>query len=188
MMFGTDDISLILRAVKFSADKHRKQRRKGVEELPYINHPIAVAETLWRVGEVRDLSVIVAGLLHDTVEDTDTTPAEIETLFGGQIRALVEEVTDNKSLEKAERKRLQIEHAPRLSKGAKQIKLADKIANIYDVAFAPPPDWQRERRVEYLSWADQVVAGLRGCNARLEENYDTVMKSARMKLDEERAT
>jgi guanosine-3',5'-bis(diphosphate) 3'-pyrophosphohydrolase len=143
---------------------------------------------LWRVGEVRDLSVIVAGLLHDTVEDTDTTPGEIEALFGDQIRALVEEVTDDKSLEKAERKRLQIEHAPYLSRGAKQIKLADKIANIYDVAFAPPPDWQIQRRIEYLSWADRVVAGLRGCNARLEENYDTVMKSARRKLDEERAT
>jgi len=137
-----------------------------------------VAELLWRVGEVRDVDCIVAAILHDTIEDTATTPDELQELFGARVRTLVEEVTDDKSLPKAERKRLQIEHAPSLSEGAKQIKLADKIANIFDVAFAPAPDWSLERRREYLDWAENVVAGLRGCNPRLEENFDDVLQKA----------
>src|SRR6266568_91129 len=135
MTFKEDDISAILKALSFSAKKHRNQRRKGAEGSPYINHPIDVAETLWKVGGVRDISVIVAAILHDTVEDTETTLAEIEEHFGPVVCSLVQEVTDDKSLPKPERKRLQIEHAPHLSTGAKQIKLADKISNIHDVAF-----------------------------------------------------
>jgi len=179
MTFADEDVSLMLRALKYAADKHRDQRRKGIGRAPYINHPIAVAEMLWRVGGVRDASVIVAAILHDTVEDTDATPEEIESLFGREVRGLVAEVTDDKNLEKAERKRLQIEHAPHLSPGAQQIKLADKIAN---VAFAPPPDWPHERRIDYLAWSDNVVAGLRGCNAQLETHYDSVIENARASL------
>jgi len=132
MNFKEEDLSLLLKAVKFSADKHKTQRRKGAEGSPYINHPIDVAETLWKLGGVRDLSVIVAAILHDTVEDTDTTLSEIEEYFGPVVRSLVQEVTDDKTLPKPERKRLQIEHAPHLSTGAKRIKLADKISNIKD--------------------------------------------------------
>jgi guanosine-3',5'-bis(diphosphate) 3'-pyrophosphohydrolase len=97
---------------------------------------------------------------------------------------LVEEVSDDKALPKAERKRLQIEHAPSLSEGAKQIKLADKIVNISDVAFAPAPDWSLERRREYLDWAASVVAGVRGCNPRLEEKFDDVLKKAQELLQQ----
>lgn len=185
MTFAPDDVSLMLKAFKYSAEKHQHQRRKGAGASPYINHPIAVAEMLWRVGGVRDTSVIVAAILHDTVEDTDATPQEIETLFGRDVRALVAEVTDDKSLPKAERKRLQVEHSPHLSAGAKQIKLADKIANVSDVAFAAPPDWSHERRAEYLSWSERVVAGLRGCNAELEAHYAHVIAEARATLDAE---
>ena len=109
MTFNEEDLSLLLEAVKFSAEKHKTQRRKGAEGSPYINHPIGVAETLWRVGGVRDLSVIIAAILHDTVEDTETTLAEIEEHFGPVVRSLVQEVTDDKSLRKPERKRLQID-------------------------------------------------------------------------------
>src|SRR5689334_21040807 len=126
MTFEGKDISLILKALSFSAEKHKSQRRKGAEESPYINHPINVAQLLWEVGGVREIATIVAAILHDTVEDTETTPEEIEENFGQVVRKLVEEVSDDKSLPKAERKRLQIEHAPHLSLGAKQIKLADK--------------------------------------------------------------
>ncbi len=185
MTFTVDDVSLILKAFKYSSDKHQCQRRKGASAAPYINHPILVAEMLWRVGGVRDTSVIVAAILHDTVEDTDATPQEIERLFGREVRGLVAEVTDDKRLPKPERKRLQVEHAPHLSSGAKQIKLADKIANVSDVAFAPPPDWPHERRTEYLSWSDRVVAGLRGCSAELEAHYDAVIAKARASLDAE---
>ena len=171
-------IARVLTAAHFAAEKHKDQRRKGADGSPYINHPLKVAELLWRVGEVRDVDCIVAAILHDTIEDTATTPDELEELFGARVRMLVEEVTDDKGLPKAERKRLQIEHAPSLSEGAKQIKLADKIANIFDVAYAAAPDWSLERRREYLDWAESVVAGLRGCNPRLEEKFDDVLKKA----------
>ncbi len=185
MTFNEEDISLLLKAVRFSAEKHKTQRRKGAEGSPYINHPIAVAETLWTVGEVRDINIIVAAILHDTVEDTKTPIGEIEDHFGQVVRSLVEEVTDDKSLPKAERKRLQIEHAPHLTKGAQQIKLADKISNIQDVAYAPPAHWDHQRRVNYLIWADAVVAGLRGCNVKLENTFDAGMRIARQRLSEE---
>jgi len=180
--FKQEDISLLLKAVKFSAEKHKTQRRKGAEGSPYINHPIDVAEMLWNAGGVRDIHVIVAAILHDTVEDTRTTPAEIEEHFGPAVRSLVQEVTDDKSLPKPERKRLQIEHAPHLSTGAKQIKLADKISNIHDVAFAPPADWPYQRRIDYLTWADRVVNGLRGCNEGLEQLFDKTISRARSQL------
>ena len=184
MIFNEEDISLLLKAVRFSAEKHKSQRRKGAEGSPYINHPIAVADTLWTVGGVRDISVIVAAILHDTVEDTKTTIGEIEEHFGLVVRSLVQEVTDDKSLPKPERKRLQIQHAPHLSRGAQQIKLADKVFNINDVAFAPPAHWPHQRRVDYLTWADAVIAGLRGCNVKLENMFDTVMRTARQSLSE----
>lgn len=183
MTFPEEDISLILRALRFSSEKHKDQRRKGAEGLPYINHPIDVAETLWSSGGVRDVNVIVAAILHDTVEDTGTTPAELEAQFGATVRSLVLEVTDDKSLPKPERKRLQVEHAPHLSSGAKQIKLADKISNINDVAYSPPADWPHERRVDYLAWADSVVSGLRGCNQRLEELFDEALNRSRLALE-----
>ncbi len=185
MTLADEDVSLMLKAFKYSADKHQCQRRKDASATPYINHPIAVAEMLWRIGGVRDTSVIVAAILHDTIEDTDSTPQEIESLFGREVRGLVAEVTDDKSLSKLERKCLQVEHSRHLSSGAKQIKLADKIANVSDVAFAPPPDWPHERRTGYLSWSDRVVAGLRGSNAQLEAHYDAVIKKARASLDRE---
>jgi guanosine-3',5'-bis(diphosphate) 3'-pyrophosphohydrolase len=180
--FKQEDISLLLKAVKFSAEKHKTQRRKGAEGSPYINHPIDVAEMLWNAGSVRDIHVIVAAILHDTVEDTRTTPAEIEEHFGPEVRSLVQEVTDDRSLPKPERKRLQIEHAPHLSVGAKQLKLADKISNIHDVAFAPPADWSYQRRVDYVTWADRVVNGLRGCNEGLEQLFDKTISRARSQL------
>lgn len=178
-------VAKVLRAVRFSAEKHRDQRRKDPESSPYINHPIEVAETLWREGEVRDIDVIIAAILHDTLEDTKTTPEEIEEQFGRRVREMVEEVTDDKSLPKHERKRLQVEHAPALSAGAKQIKLGDKAANVRDVAFSAPPDWDFNRRSEYLAWADSVVERLRGCNSKLEAFYDSVMTEARRKLESE---
>ena len=184
-MFAADEVALILKAFNYAAEQHQGQRRKDISATPYINHPIAVVEMLWRIGGVRDTSVIVAAILHDTVEETGATPQDLERLFGRDVRGLVAEVTDDKSLSKSDRKCLQIEHAPHLSPEAKQIKLADKIANVSDVAFAPPPDWPHERRTTYLSWSDRVVAGLRGCNAALEAHYDAVVERARARLEAE---
>lgn len=175
-------LASLLAALNFAAAKHRDQRRKGAEGSPYINHPIEVAEMLVRVGGVDDIVTLMAAILHDTVEDTETTPEELELHFGAEVRAVVMEVTDDKCLPKAERKQLQVEHAPHLSQRARQVKLADKIANVRSVTETPPSHWPLERRLEYLDWADRVVAGLRGCNPGLDALYDEVVEQARTAL------
>jgi guanosine-3',5'-bis(diphosphate) 3'-pyrophosphohydrolase len=182
MDYTEQDMSSILTALHLSAEKHRNQRRKDVESTPYINHPIEVADLLWGLGSVRDISVIVAALLHDIIEDTKTEPDEIARQLGETVLSLVLEVTDDKGLPKSERKRLQVENAPHLTKAAKQIKLADKICNVRDVANSPPKDWDKQRRKDYLDWAEKVVEGIRGCNPPLEAFYDEVLRDGRKKL------
>jgi GTP diphosphokinase / guanosine-3',5'-bis(diphosphate) 3'-diphosphatase len=167
-----NDLPLVLRALAFAADKHRDQRRKDALASPYINHPIALANVLVREGEVDDPAVIAAALLHDTVEDTQTTPAELAAAFGSAIAGIVAEVTDDKSLPKAERKRLQVEHAAAMSREAKLVKLADKICNLRDMADHPPAKWDVVRRREYFEWAKAVIDRLRGVHPRLEALFD----------------
>ncbi len=169
------DTTLLLDALHFAADKHRFQRRKDPEASPYINHPIAAAELLARVGGVTDMVTLLAALLHDTIEDTDTTPDELEARFGPEVRGVVMEVTDDKSLSKEERKQEQIDHAPLLSSRAKRVKIADKICNVLDVTYRPPAKWSLQRRREYLDWSARVVEGCRGANAALEKRFDEVM-------------
>ena len=156
------DLTLLLKALAFAAHKHRDQRRKDPEASPYINHPIALANVLVSEGGVADIEVLCAALLHDTVEDTATTHEELVNAFGSRIARTVAEVTDDKKLPKAERKRLQVEHAASLSREAKLVKLADKICNLRDVAERPPASWDLARRREYFDWAKRVVDGLRG--------------------------
>lgn len=175
-MKESSELGLLLKAATFSAIRHRDQRRKGVDASPYINHPLDVAHILANVAGVTDVEILVAAVLHDTIEDTRTSAEEIETAFGRKVRVLVEEVTDDKSLPKPDRKRLQIEHAPHLSPGAKLIKIADKISNILDVVKQPPVDWPLARRREYLDWTKQVVQGCRGLNKALEDHYDDVLR------------
>ncbi|MBS0367530.1 MAG: bifunctional (p)ppGpp synthetase/guanosine-3',5'-bis(diphosphate) 3'-pyrophosphohydrolase [Proteobacteria bacterium] len=163
----------ILRASLFAATKHRLQKRKDKEASPYINHPIAVACTLSDAGLSSEPDVLVAALLHDTIEDTATTPEELERHFGAEVAEIVREVTDDKKLPKAERKRLQIDHAAHLSRAAKLVKLADKICNLRDVVASPPADWKLARRREYFDWAKQVVDRLRGVHPGLEALFDT---------------
>jgi len=184
-MFDAPAVTLLFKALVFAAEKHRLQRRKDGEASPYINHPIQVVQTLWEKGQVQDLVTLIGGLLHDTLEDTHTTPQEIEELFGQEVLSLVKEVSDDKSLPKHQRKQLQIEHALRASPRAKQVKLADKICNIYDLIHFPPNDWSWQRRWEYLEWSAQVVAGLRGTNQHLEAYYDELWKQSKTQLLEE---
>jgi (p)ppGpp synthase/HD superfamily hydrolase len=172
----------LLQALHFAADKHRDQRRKDEEASPYINHPIEVAELLARVGGVTDLVTLQAAILHDTIEDTNTTPEELEAAFGADVRRVVEEVTDDTQLPKADRKRLQIEHAPHLSERAKLVKLGDKIANVRSVTQTPPAKWPLSRRQEYLDWTEQVIGGLRGCNPALEKLYAEMVEEGRRVL------
>lgn len=168
----------ILRAVRFAAWRHRDQRRKCPVGEPYIQHPIRVAEL---VAMVRpdDVHLIQAALLHDTVEDTATTFTELRLSFGSDVAALVSEVTDDKSLPADIRKERQVEHAPHCSERAKILKLADKIANIEDLkrpgGEGIPVGWTEERVNEYFKWATRVVAGLRGCSAELEAQFDQLL-------------
>lgn len=169
-------MNLLVKAIAFAADKHRNQRRKDKDSSPYINHPIALADVLANEAGIDDQNVLIAAILHDTIEDTETTQEELSRLFGDAITAIVLEVTDNKALPKAERKRLQIQHAPHASRRAKLVKLADKICNLRDIASSPPAEWSLERRREYYDWAKQVTDGLRGTHPTLEHLFDQAFK------------
>jgi guanosine-3',5'-bis(diphosphate) 3'-pyrophosphohydrolase len=169
-------VGLVISATNFAAWKHRDQRRKDVEASPYINHPIGLAEILWTEGGVTDPTVLAAALLHDTIEDTETTPKELRGQFGEKVAAIVEVVTDVKWLQKRSRKKLQVARAARSSKGAKLVKLADKISNVRDVLANPPADWTLERRREYFDWAKSVVDQVRGANLKLERRFDQLYR------------
>lgn len=166
-------MKLLLKALAFAAHKHKDQRRKDAESSPYINHPISLANILSNEGHVTDTAVICAALLHDTVEDTDTTSEELEEEFGSAIRGIVIEVTDDKTLDKAVRKQRQIDHAAHISDQAKLVKLADKISNLRDVAGNPPSDWSVKRRQEYFDWAKAVIDRLRNVHGPLEDLFDS---------------
>jgi GTP diphosphokinase / guanosine-3',5'-bis(diphosphate) 3'-diphosphatase len=146
-----------VKALAFASRKHSQQRRKDADASPYINHPIALVSILAVEARINDRDTLCAALLHDTIEDTDTSVEELVEAFGGPVASLVQEVTDNKKLPKAERKLRQVEHAAHLSAKARLVKLADKIANLRDVADSPPVNWSLARRQEYFDWAKQVV-------------------------------
>jgi len=168
--------SEFIKVVAFAADKHKTQRRKDADASPYINHPIALANVLANEGEIIDHNVLCAAVLHDTIEDTQTTSDELRGLFGEKIASIVIEVTDDKSItDKALRKQLQVEHSPHASHEAKLVKLADKICNLRDILASPPANWDSARKLEYFKWADRVVAGVRGTNPKLENIFDSLL-------------
>jgi guanosine-3',5'-bis(diphosphate) 3'-pyrophosphohydrolase len=166
------ELALLLKALAFASLKHRDQRRKDAQASPYINHPIALADLLVNEGGVTDVEVLCAALLHDTIEDTETTPQELEREFGRKIASIVLEVSDNKMLRKGTRKRMQVEHAATASYEAKLVKLADKTCNLRDVNARPPATWDLARRREYFDWAKEVVDRLRGVHQELEAAFD----------------
>jgi len=167
----------IMRTLSFAATKHRDQRRKNIEASPYINHSIALAAILANEVGITDPDVICAALLHDTIEDTKTTPEELSEHFGARIASIVVEVTDDKTLHKVLRKQHQIDHASSLSGEARLVKLADKIANLRDVAASPPADWSIERKQEYFDWAGKVIDKIRGTHVALEALFDSAARA-----------
>jgi GTP diphosphokinase / guanosine-3',5'-bis(diphosphate) 3'-diphosphatase len=173
----------LLRAVAFAAEKHKDQRRKDVNASPYINHPIAVATLLVQEGDVTDEELLLAAILHDTVEDTETSFTELEERFGKAVAGIVREVTDDKALAKEARKQLQAEHALHASPQAKQLKIADKICNIRDIIHNPPTGWSTERKKEYLIWSERVVAGCKGVNVALDKAFDETVDAAAKHLE-----
>jgi len=171
-MNDKNELILMFKALAFAAHKHRDQRRKDVDATPYINHPISVAQLLIDKGGITDTDTICAALLHDTIEDTETTAEELMEEFGTAISDIVQEVTDDKTQEKHLRKQAQIDHAPHLSTSARAVKLADKTSNLGDVSTSPPPGWSLERRQQYYDWAKNVIDGLRGDWPELEKMFD----------------
>ena len=165
--------SMVLAAAEYAAEWHKHGKpRKDANRTPYINHPIAVARLLADEGGVDDPELLAAALLHDVIEDTDSSVSELRARFGECVTRIVLDVSDDKRLEKAERKALQVRHAPHLPADSKLVKLADKICNLRDVTSNPPSHWDLQRRREYFAWAERVVAGLRGANPALDRRYD----------------
>jgi len=175
---------LILKAADFAAYKHRNQKRKDEEKTPYINHPIAVAKIISEIGNVEDPEVLAAALLHDTLEDTKTTPEELIDNFGERVCHLVQEVTDDKTLPKLERKQRQIDHAKEISKDAALIKLGDKISNVTDITNTPPTDWDSNRRLDYFEWAEKVINNCPKVNEVLENHFAEVVRKGKNLINE----
>ena len=167
-------LELVIRAAGFAAHKHRDQRRKDVNQSPYINHPLELAEVLLTEGLIADPVTLAGALLHDTIEDTQTTFDELRGQFGTRVADIVMEVTDTKFIDPRVRKRLQVAKARRASLAARRIKLADKICNLRDILAHPPAKWSLDRKREYFDWAKSVVDRVRGTNARLERRFDEV--------------
>jgi guanosine-3',5'-bis(diphosphate) 3'-pyrophosphohydrolase len=172
----------LTKAFLFAAQKHAGQKRKGENQEPYVNHLIEVVDILARHTGGTDVDLLCAGALHDSMEDQGVTHAELVREFGKAVADIVQECTDDKSLEKAERKRLQIEHAPHKSTSARMLKMADKISNLNSILNSPPPDWSDTRKLEYFEWSKKVVDGCRGINAGLEAEYDRMYKTGMQKF------
>ena len=173
---------LILKAAHFAAQKHRDQRRKDEDASPYINHPISVAKIISEIGNVEDPEVLAAALLHDTIEDTETTIDELIDNFGERVCSLVQEVTDDKTLPRLQRKQRQIDHAKEISEGAALIKLGDKISNVTDITNTPPTNWDSNRRLEYFEWAEKVINNCPKVNTSLEKYFKYSIQKGREKL------
>lgn len=152
--------------------KHSTQRRKDVDASPYINHPIAVASLLAVEAGVSDLTTLQAAILHDTIEDTETSFEELVARFGREVADIVMEVTDDKALPKEVRKQLQVAHAHKKSNSAAMVKIADKTCNLRDLANSPPGDWSVDRKREYYDWAKKVVDALPLQGGVLAEAFD----------------
>ena len=176
------DVLLLARAADYAARQHIAQRRKGERAEPYINHLTEVAALLAEATGGADATLLAGGLLHDTLEDTDSTYEDLAERFGPEVAALVAEVTDDKSLPKEERRRLQIEKTAAKSRRAKLLKIADKTSNLRSMVNSPPAGWTEARLRDYVVWAEQVVRSCRGLNAVLESAFDAAHADAKRHL------
>jgi (p)ppGpp synthase/HD superfamily hydrolase len=181
-MAGKLDLGLVMRAAQFAATRHADQRRKGRDQEPYVNHVIEVAGHLAHSARADDAVLLAAAFLHDTVEDTDTTHAELVGLFGIDVAAVVAEVTDEKFQRKDDRKRLQVERIAIKSVRAQFLSVADKTANVTSIVRSPPMDWTRQRMTEYGDWAESVVSQVRGLDTYLDAAFLRALQDLRTKL------
>lgn len=169
-------VQRVLAAARFAAEKHAQQKRKGAMGEPYFNHLVEVAELIAASSDELDVELVMAALLHDTVEDTGVTLQELEERFGRDVASLVAEVTDDKSLPKETRKDLQVRNAHKKSERAQKLKLADKISNLRSILASPPVGWSLERKQQYFEWARQVVSGLTAPDRVLKAEFDKTYK------------
>ncbi len=169
---GVNGIVAVARALDFAARKHAHQRRKGIRAEPYVNHLTEVALLLAEASGGSDPALVMAGLLHDTIEDTETTLEELREAFGEDVASLVAEVTDDTTLPREERKRRQVQSAPSRSQRARMIKLADKTANLHSIYESPPVGWSGRRKREYVAWAREVAAACGPTDSRLQKAFE----------------
>jgi (p)ppGpp synthase/HD superfamily hydrolase len=175
---GFRAVQNVLKAAHFAAERHTGQRRKGAAAEPYINHLLEVAELVSSALSEPDTNLVIAALLHDTIEDAGVSKEELIQTFGADVAELVVELTDDKALPKAERKQLQIVNAPKKSARAQVIKVADKISNVRAIFSSPPADWSVQRKREYFEWAKQVVDGLTAPNQKLKAEFERLYRKA----------
>ena len=176
------DLIAVLGAADAAARWHVHQRRKGAAQEPYINHLLEVATLVAEATGGNDPNLVIAALLHDAIEDCEVPRELIAKTFGTEVADLVAEVTDDKSLPKERRKEMQVETAHKKSPRAKVLKLADKTSNLRALATSPAPDWSVRRKINYISWARKVVAGLRGTNDIREKQFDAAAQAAELSV------
>ena len=181
---STAMFSIFIESLKLASEKHISQRRKGCDQVPYINHLIKVAEVLYKIGNETDFELLSAAVLHDVLEDTPTTETELREIFGERITNLVLEVTDDMSLTYEDRKRHQIKKALTISNDAKKIKIADKISNIQDV-LSLSLTWSNRRKRQYVEWSQKVIDNCRGVNENLEKAFDEISNNALKQIESE---
>lgn len=174
----TDVCTFALEALHFASERHTGQTRKGTRREPYINHLIEVAYLVSDAVEGADRVAIAAAALHDTIEDTATTYDDLASVFGAEVADVVAEVTDDKSLDKVDRKRLQVERAQAKSARARLVKMADKISNVRSLAASPPASWPLPRRLQYVSWANSVVGQIRDTSPLLDRAFSAAAYDA----------
>jgi len=179
-----NDTVLITHALRFAAERHSSQRRKGQAKEPYVNHLAEVSELVADATEGKDVNLIAAALLHDTIEDTETSSDELVATFNNDIAQLVADVTDDKSLPKQDQKNLQVVNSRAQNMRVKLLKLADKTSNLRSLANSPPENWNTERKQAYIDWAIKVAAGLKGVNPWLEERFDEALRGAQQALQQ----
>jgi (p)ppGpp synthase/HD superfamily hydrolase len=168
----------VLRAADRAARWHVHQRRKGEAQEPYINHLLEVANLVAEATHGKDPEIVTAALLHDAVEDQAVPIELIAREFGARVADIVTQLTDDKILPKDVRKAAQVQSASRKDPAAKLIKLADKTSNLRGIISSPPSKWSTKRRLEYIGWARDVVAGLRGIWPSLEQKFDEAAAEA----------
>ena len=173
---GEWDLEKLLKAVEYAAEKHETQIRKDAQKTPYIIHPIGVTQLLWDIGNIHDIDILAAGLLHDTLEDTDASEAEIQALFGKRVLSIVKEVTNDPNLSGEENKQRQIDHAPTMSIEGKLVKLADRLYNVKDLEN-PPPSWSDDKIDQYYNWGKKLLVALKDTNQALEIALDHLLQS-----------